>query len=115
MSDAQPLPPATQPGTEARLYKAYQFKLIIQGVVQGHFTRVEGLGLTVTRILYREAGENSTVRMLPGAVEYSPVTLCYGLSDSDELLSWLFTAVNGRVERRNVSLAMLDDAGSSEI
>jgi phage tail-like protein len=111
----QPGTPAAQPGNVVDPYRAYNFKLVIQGVVQGHFTNVEGLGLKIGRILDREGGENSTVRVIPGQVEYSPVTLRYGLTDSTEMLQWLFKAVNGQVERRNVSIAMLNDAGSAEV
>jgi phage tail-like protein len=107
--------PASQPGTVVDPYRAYNFKLVIQGVVQGHFTKVEGLGMKIDRILYRSGGENSTVRVIPGQVEYTPVTLKYGLTDSTEMLQWLFKAANGQVERRNVSIAMLNDAGSVEV
>lgn len=101
--------PAAQPGNIVDPYRAYNFKLVIQNVVAGHFTRVDGLGLKIERILYRAGGDRGTVRSIPGPVEYSPVTLHYGLTDSNELLTWLFAAVNGTVERRNVSLAMLNE------
>lgn len=115
MTAPQQAAPAAQPGVIVDPFRAYNFKLIVQGVVQGHFTEIDGLGVKVARILYRAGGENSTVRAIPGQVEYTAVTLRYGLTDSTELLRWLFTAVNGRVERRNVSLAMLDDSASTEV
>jgi phage tail-like protein len=114
MASTQP-PPSAQPGNVVDPYRAYNFKLVVQGVVQGHFTRVDGLGMKIDRILYRAGGENSTVRVIPGRVEYSVVTVRFGLTDSTELLRWLFAATAGRVERRNVSLAMLDDAGAVEV
>lgn len=113
--DSPPAAPAAQPGVVKDPYRAYNFKFEINGVVQGHFTRVEGLGMKVDRILYRAGGEHSTVRSIPGRVEYTPVTLSYGLTDSSELLRWLFKAVDGRVVRMNVSIAMLDDSGSAEV
>lgn len=115
MADAATPTPAAQPGNVVDPYRAYNFKLVIQNVVQGHFTRLDGLGLTINRILYRSGGEHSTVRAIPGRVEYSPVTLRYGLTDSTELVNWLFTAVNGTVVRHNVSVAMLDNASSNEV
>jgi phage tail-like protein len=111
---AQP-PPAVQPGVVVDPYRAYNFKLVIDGVVQGHFTRVDNLGVKIDRILFRAGGENSTVRVIPGQVEYPPVTLHFGLTSSTELVRWLFAAAEGRVERRHVSLAMLDDAGATEV
>ncbi len=110
-----PTQPSAQPGSVVDPFRAYNFKLIVQGVVQGHFTRVDGLGMKIGRILYREGGENSTVRAIPGQVEYTVVTVRFGLTDSTELLRWLFAAAEGRVERRNVSLAMLDDSGTTEV
>ncbi|MBO0810471.1 MAG: phage tail protein [Microlunatus sp.] len=104
-----------QPGNRQDPVRAYNFRLAIQGVVQGHFTRVDGLGVKITPILYREAGLNSAVRAIPGRVEYGPLTLSYGLSTSTELINWLYAAVGGKVDRRNVSLSMLDDASVTEV
>lgn len=107
--------PQAQPGNVVDPYRAYNFKLVIQSVVQGHFTRVDGLGIKIDRVLWREGGEHAAIRTMPGQIEYTPVTLRYGMTDSTELLQWLFKAIDGTVERRNVSLAMLDNAGSGEI
>jgi phage tail-like protein len=96
-------------------YRAYNFKLIIQGVTEGHFTQCTGLGVKVEAIKYREAGNNQVVRRIPGRVEYDDVILRYGLSDSRDLWDWLMTAVNGEVERKNVSIAMLGPEGSEEV
>ena len=96
-------------------YRAYNFKLLIEGVTEGHFTRCSDLGVTVDAIKYREAGNNQVVRRIPGQVEYSDVTLHYGLTASRELWDWLMTAVNGTVERKNVSILMVDSDGASEV
>ena len=104
-----------QPGTWVDPYRAYNFKLLINNVTNGHFTEVTGLGVQVERISYREAGNNSIVRAVPGRVTYPPVTLRYGLTAAQELWDWLMAAVNGRVDRRNVSIVMLDSAGATEV
>ncbi|TQS43381.1 phage tail protein [Cryptosporangium phraense] len=106
---------AAQPGTWVDPYRAYHFKLVLNGVDNGHFTEVSGLGVRVERIAYREAGANSVVRAIPGRVTYSPVVLRYGLTSSGELWDWLMTAVTGRVNRRNVSIAVLDPTGADEV
>jgi len=110
-----PVAPAAQPGIVKDPYRAYNFKLEVNGVVQGHFVRVEGPGVVIPRILYRAGGEHATVRSVPGPVEYTPVVLHYGLTDSQEMVRWLFKAVSGAVVRQNVSLAMLDDTGATEV
>jgi phage tail-like protein len=107
--------PAAQPGNLIDPYRAYNFKLLINNVTEGHFTEVAGLGVQVERISYREAGNNTVVRAIPGRVTYPAVTLRYGLTSSADLWDWLMTAVEGRVDRRNVSVVMLDPGGSSEV
>jgi phage tail-like protein len=105
----------TQPGIPQDPYRAYNFKFEFQGSVQAHFVKIEGLGVKVERILYRPAGEHTRVRVVPGRVEYTPVTLRYGLTDSTTMVRWLFEAAEGTVRRENVSIAMLDDAGIAEV
>lgn len=95
-------------------YRAYNFKLEIQGVTEGHFTECTGLGVKVSDIKYREGGVSQIVRRLPGRVEYADVTLRYGLTTSTELWAWFLTSINGNVERRNVSIVMLDPDGVTE-
>lgn len=98
------------------LYRVYNYKLIFQpDIAEAHFTEVSGLGVKVNSIAYREGGTQSIVRKLPGFVEYADVTLRYGLSSSRELWDWFLTGVNGKVERRNVSIVLLDTDGASEV
>ena len=106
--------PAAQPGNWIDPYRAYTFNLLIQGVAAGHFTEVSGLGVRIERISYREAGLNSIVRSVPGQVSYSAVTLRYGLTSSADAWNWLMEAVDGRVRRTEVSIAMLDASGAAE-
>ncbi len=121
MTNAPNPPPAPQdaapatPGTVTDPYRAYNFKLEIQGVVEGHFTALDFPGVTLGVIKYREAGDRNTVRMIPGQVDYQPITLHYGLTSSRELFDWLMTAVNGNVDRKNVSIIILDAAGATEV
>jgi phage tail-like protein len=107
--------PAAQPGNWVDPFRAYNFKLLINNVTEGHFTEVSGLGVQIERISYREAGNNAIVRAIPGRVTYSSVTLRYGLTASAELWNWLMTAVQGQINRRNVSVVMLDSAGATEV
>ncbi len=106
---------AAQPGTWVDPYRAYNFKLLINNVTSGHFTEVFGLGVKVEKALYREAGNNSIVRAIPTRVTYPSVTLRYGLTSYPGLWEWLMSAVKGQVNRRNVSIVMLDAAGSTEV
>lgn len=103
-----------QAGTFTEPFRAYNFKLVINGVTEGHFTECSGLGIRVQTIKYREAGQNQLVHTLGGPVEYADVTLRFGLTTSKELWDWLMKSVSGAVERRNVSIIMLDSTGVKE-
>lgn len=96
-------------------YRSYNFKIVIQGVVEGHFTQCSGLGVRVGVIRYREGGNGQVARALPGRVEYADVELKYGLTKSRELWDWLMAAVQGEVVRKNVSILMLDAQGTQEV
>ncbi|MDJ0355994.1 phage tail protein [Paenarthrobacter sp. PH39-S1] len=115
MSEQPAAAPAAQPGNIVDPYRQYNFKLVIQGVVQGHFTRVDPFEINIPRILHREGTDRATVTTLMGPVEYPPVTLRYGLTESREMWRWLFKAVSGEVDRRNVSIVLLNEAGTAEV
>jgi phage tail-like protein len=66
-------------------------------------------------IEYREGGDPSTVRKLPGKVTYPDVNLKWGVTDSRELYDWHLAAVNGAVDRRNGSIILQDDLGNEKV
>ena len=96
-------------------YRAYNFKLEIGGVVEAHFTDCSGLSVKVESIAYREAGNHQVVRHIPGPVDYQPVTLKYGVTRSGDLWKWMMKTAEGNVERRNVSIVLLDSQGVGEV
>lgn len=96
-------------------FRAYNFKLDISGVTEGHFTECSGLSVKVESIPYREAGNNQIIRHIPGPVEYANVTLRYGVTSSRELWDWLESAAKGEVVRKNVSIILLDSQGNNEV
>jgi phage tail-like protein len=96
-------------------FRSYNFKLMIQGVTEGHFTECTGLEVAVKVIKYREGGNNQVVRAIPGQVSYGDVTLRYGLTASRELWDWMMASARGAVDRKNVSILMLDSQGVQEV
>ena len=97
--------------------RSYNFKVIIQGVTEGHFTQCSGLGVRLGVTRYREGGggPGQVARAIPGQVEYADLELRYGLTSSRELWDWLMAAVSGQVVKKNVSVLMLDPQGSTEL
>jgi phage tail-like protein len=109
MAEAKP-----KVGTQVDPYRNYNFLLQVQDIVEARFVECSGLGLRVQPIRYRESGSAQIVRALPGPVEYGEVTLKYGLTNSLELWNWLVAITQGTVQRRHVSVVMLDTDGTRE-
>ena len=104
------------PAGSPQIYRDYNFKLILEGASsEGHFTEVSPICARVTNIPYREGGANQIVHQLAGPVEYEPVTLRYGITDSRMLWDWMDTAMRGVPTRRNVSIVMLKPDGSDGV
>jgi phage tail-like protein len=94
-------------------FRNYNFKLSI-GNAEAYFTECSGIGVKVEALKYREGGLQQVVRRLPGRVEYADITLRYGVTASTDLWQWFLTAVEGRVERKHVSIRLMNDAGTEE-
>ena len=56
-----------------------------------------------------------TLRRLPGLVKYTNITLKWGIIDDAELWDWRQKAVDGRIERKNGSIVLLDDTGAEKL
>jgi phage tail-like protein len=106
---------AAQTGVWIDPYRAYNFKLEIQGVTEGHFTECSGIGVKVDVISYREGGNSQILHRLPGPVSYADVTLRYGLTNSAQMWEWFLSAVKGKVDRRNISIILMDNDGTTEV
>ncbi len=96
-------------------YKNFRFLVEIDGIVQAGFSEVSGFGSNVEVVEYREGGDPSTVRKLPGKVSYPDINLKWGVTDSRELYDWHLTAVNGQIQRKNGSIILQDDTGQEKV
>src|SRR5215471_303526 len=110
MADA-PAQTSAQPGTFIDPYRSYNFKLQIDSVVQGHFTYCGNMEINIEPIAYREGGLNQLVHRLPGPIDYGEITLRYGLTDTTELWDWMHNNLKGQIDRRNVTISVLDTDG----
>lgn len=90
-------------------YNNYNFLVEINGRSLGIFTEVSGFDSTIDVIEYRQGGENTTVRKLPGMTKYSNIVLKWGITDDMELYQWHRDAVDGKPNfRKNGSIVLLD-------
>jgi phage tail-like protein len=96
-------------------FRNFRFKLEIQGIQQAGFSECSGFGSNIEVIEYREGGETSTVRKLPGKISYPDITLKWGVTNSRELYDWHLAAVNGQIDRRDGAIILQDDAGVDQV
>ena len=98
------------PASRRDPFKNYSFLVEIDGIASSAFKSVSGLAAEAEVIEYREGSDPlSSSRKLPGRVEYPNVRLSRGQTTSRDLWDWWRTVVDGTVDRRNVSITLLDD------
>ncbi|HEX8852105.1 MAG TPA: phage tail protein, partial [Pyrinomonadaceae bacterium] len=81
----------------------------------GGFQECSGLDTSTDVVDYREGTDPNHKRKLTGLNTFSNVTLKWGITDSDELWKWRQTVVDGRAERKNGSIVLLDEAGNEKV
>lgn len=102
-------------GVRVDPYRNFSFLVEIDGITQAGFSDCSGFGSNTDPIEYREGGENKTVRKLPGLTKHTNITLKWGLTDSKELYNWYRDVVNGKIQRRNGSIILLDLEGNEKV
>jgi phage tail-like protein len=90
-------------------YTAFNFLVEIDGVALAAFSEVSGLESETAVIEYRTGVEPGTVRKLPGLTKHSNIVLRRGVTRDAELWNWRRTVVDGKVDRRNGSIVLLDE------
>lgn len=96
-------------------YRGYNFLVEIDGITQAGFQEVSGLDSSTDPVDYREGTDPNYVRKLSGLNKYSPITLKRGITDSDELWKWRLTVIDGKTDRRNGSIVLLDETGAEKL
>lgn len=95
-------------------YGNYNFLVEIDGIARAAFRECSGFDSTIDVIEYREGGENTTTRKLPGMTKYSNITLKNGITDDRDLYDWHRRVVTGETERKNGSIVLLNRKGEEK-
>jgi len=74
------------------------------------FMEVSGLAIELDVVEYREgASPDSAAQLMPGQRHHTPVVLKRGIIQGDnDFFNWIGTAQFGQVERRDVTIDLLD-------
>ena len=91
-------------------YGAFNFLVEIAGLEVAGFSEVGGLESETDIIEYRSGDDRGSLRKLPGLTKYQNLTLKRGYAASHELWEWRQSIVDGQVDRRAVSIVLLDHA-----
>jgi phage tail-like protein len=94
----------------------YNFAVEIEGLVAGGFSEVSGLEVELEVQDYREGGVNGFIHKRAGPAKYaSNLILKRGMTDNMVLWNWYWNVVHGIVDRKNLSILLLDEAGEEKL
>lgn len=96
-------------------YANFTFLVELDGITRAGFADASGFDTTIDVHEYREGGDNTTMRKLPGMAKYSNITLKRGLTDDRELYDWMRGGALGTVERKSGSIVVMDLAGNEKV
>jgi phage tail-like protein len=90
---------------------SHRFHIEIDGVIQGGFKSMSGLGSKSDIIEYKLGGDRS-VRRKPGRVSFNNIVLEKGYTTGKELFDWRKSILEGEDDRKDGSIVVLNDDGS---
>lgn len=93
-------------------YAAFNFIVDIGGATAG-FSECSGLTTETDIIEYRTGDpkvDDITARKLPGLKKFTNISLKRGYTDSKELWEWRKKVMDGKTERKNGSIVLLNEA-----
>lgn len=94
----------------------YNYWVEIDGITAAGFKECAGLDASTEVGVYREGNDPSLhVRKQPGLVASSNITLGRGVTQNRELFDWWQKVATGKLERRNISIFLANDAGEHKI
>jgi phage tail-like protein len=91
------------------------FAVEMQGKVKGVFRELAGMG-SETEVTEHQASDSKgaqVVKMVPGRLKWTPITLKQGITDDMSFWDWRASVEQGDMDkaRKNGSLVMYDSAG----
>ena len=92
-------------------YRSFRFRIEVQGTQLGGFQSVGGLERDTKIEPYREGGINDYEHQLVIQTTYPPLVLKRGLVDP-ELGAWHQAVIDGTIDRKTVSIVLMDEAGA---
>lgn len=98
-------------------YLSFKFKVLLEldGQVVAGFTEVTGLEVETDVEKFRQGGENLFERQLAGPTKFAArLVLKKGITESDSLWAWHQRVTQGEIERKRLSILLLDNIGDEK-
>jgi phage tail-like protein len=89
-------------------YQVFNFVVEIEGILAGGFSECSGLQVEAEFFEYREGGLNEYMHRFAGPTRYPPLVLRHGLTQIDGLWNWHQEVIQGKIERKNGTIYLLD-------
>lgn len=94
-----------QPGLSNR------FKVTVDGLDLGYWTKVEGLSVSYKVHEYKEGGQNGYVWKFPDRAEYTNIKLSRVVDSTTTVVAAWVASVQAAVRRQTAQIAVLDSEG----
>jgi len=93
----------------------FNFLVESGGIIRAGFSECTGISAETDPVEYREGKDDFTARKLPGLKKFGNVTLKSGVAVDQDLFAWRKTVLDGDVQRRDVSIVVLDEQRNEKL
>ena len=95
-------------------YTSFRFRVEIEGITSAQASEVTGLQIETETETYEEGGVNDFVHQLPKRTKYQHIILKRGITDQDDMWKWYQEVVDGKFERKNGAIVLVDVTGEDK-
>ncbi len=97
-------------------FRGFNFRLEIDSISRNGFRECSGLDASTDAVDYREGTEKGNIaRKLTGLNKHANIVLKWGTTDDHTLWDWRKTVIDGKTERKNGSIVLMDETGQEKV
>jgi len=100
--------------TQGDFNLAHRFSVEIEGVAVGGVHKIEGLDHESEVVEYHD-GDDGTTHFRPGRQKQGRLRIEKDFSSTKEFFMWRKTVIDGKVERKSISVIIHNDAGEESM
>ena len=97
-------------GSRQDPFMGFNFSVEVDSLFVASFSEISGIEADMEVQEYREGGVNEYMHRRAGPIKYPSLVLKRGITDAAGLWSWYADVLQGTVQRKTVSIVLLDSA-----